>query len=326
MDLYPALVRRLAFRLDPERAHHSAFWFLERGWVPSLRRATPSLRSEVWGLTFDNPVGLAAGMDKDAVGLKSWRRLGFGFVEVGTVTPKPQPGNPQPRLFRLPSDRAIINRMGFNNSGAAAMAERLGRIKAGIPLGINLGKNKATPEEQAAEDYAEALRTLREHGDYFVVNVSSPNTPGLRGLQERGPLLEIAQTLRAIEPVKPILVKVAPDLTFDALDDVLSVCVKANLSGIVATNTTLSRTGLSADPSEAGGLSGAPLTVRADEVLSHLARHRPNGLVLIGVGGIMTPDDAKRKVDLGADLIQLYTGYVYGGPWLVPRILTALGG
>ncbi len=324
MDLYPALVRRLAFRLDPERAHHAAFWFLERGWVPSLRRTTPSLRREFWGLTFDNPVGLAAGMDKDAVGLRSWRRLGFGFVEVGTVTPKPQPGNPRPRLFRLPSDRAIINRMGFNNSGAAAMAERLGRIKAGIPLGINLGKNKTTPDERAAEDYAEALRNLRGYGDYFVVNVSSPNTPGLRGLQERGPLLDIARAMRNAEPDKPILIKVAPDLTFDALDDVLSVCVEATLSGIVATNTTLSRAGLKHDPDEAGGLSGAPLTLRADEVLWHLARHRPAGLVLIGVGGIMTPDDAKRKMDLGADLIQVYSGYVYAGPWLIPRILEAL--
>lgn len=295
--------------------------FIARGLVGS--ESAPLTKSErtVFGVKFPNPIGLAAGFDKNAVAVAHWHKLGFGFAEIGTVTRHGQPGNPKPRLFRLPEDQALINRMGFNNEGHEAVAARLKTSKSQIPLGINLGKSKITPLEEAAEDYLTSFRALKEFGAYVVVNVSSPNTPGLRSLQEKGPLLEIVQTLRKEDPSKPLLVKVAPDLTIDALDDVMEVAFEAGLAGIIATNTTLSREGLKHDPNEAGGLSGRPVQKLSDSVLDHLARQSDGKLVLIGVGGIFCADDAKRKLDLGASLVQIYSGWIYGGPTLVPDML-----
>ncbi|MBP2323992.1 dihydroorotate dehydrogenase [Kibdelosporangium banguiense] len=288
----------------------------------------------VFGVRFPNSVGLAAGMDKDGVALAAWPALGFGFVEVGTVTAVAQAGNEKPRLFRLPESAAIINRMGFNNSGAEALAERLARgPRLRVPLGISIGKSKVVPVEQAVEDYRTSLRALYQYGDYFAVNVSSPNTPGLRGLQDRAALSELLAELsleckalaeRERSVPRPLLVKIAPDLTDDAIGEVLQVCDQHGISGIIATNTTLSRDGLAADDQhlagQAGGLSGRPLTERAREVVTFVHKETGGRLPIIGVGGIMEVDDAARMFDAGASLVQLYTGFIYGGPGLVRRI------
>jgi dihydroorotate dehydrogenase len=283
----------------------------------SIRHRKPTT---VAGIRFPGLVGLAAGMDKDGVAIKTWGSLGFGFVELGTVTAQPQPGNDKPRLFRLPDSRAIINRMGFNNRGAQALADRLaaagvsrGNMALGIPIGISIGKTKNAPLPEAAEDYLISLRTLAPYADYLAINVSSPNTPGLRSLQDARALSELiaalvseAWQLAAGAPPVPILVKVAPDLTEEALEDVVQVCSEAGAEGLVATNTTLVRD---------GGLSGAPLTERAREVVRFLAARTT--LPIIGVGGIMTRDDGQAMLDAGASLLQIYTGYVYAGPALV---------
>ncbi|GLV46975.1 dihydroorotate dehydrogenase (quinone) [Thermus sp. LT1-2-5] len=327
-------MHRLLFALDPETAHELtlqalAFWS-GRGpllRVPGrlLRVEDPRLRVEALGLAFPNPLGLAAGMDKDARALGAWWALGFGFAEVGTLTPRPQEGNPKPRLFRLPEDRALINRMGFNNRGVLEAAKRLAAFRArGLPLpvGVNLGKNRETPLEQAAEDYLEALRLLEPHGDYFVLNVSSPNTPGLRTLQE-GPFLD--ELLFRLRPAtaKPLLLKVAPDLSWEALDQVVALALKHRLEGLVAVNTTLSREGLRGPLArEAGGLSGRPLKRRALEVLRHLAQ--VPGLTLVSVGGVETPEDLWERLKAGASLVQVYTGFVYGGPLFPRRLLKGL--
>jgi dihydroorotate dehydrogenase len=288
----------------------------------------------VAGIRFPGLVGLAAGMDKDGIGIKTWGSLGFGFAELGTVTARPQPGNDKPRLFRLPDSAAIINRMGFNNRGAQALADRLatagvarGNLAVGIPIGISIGKTKNVALADATEDYLVSLRTLAPYADYVGVNVSSPNTPGLRSLQDAEALAELiralvneAWRLAAGRPPVPIFVKVAPDLTESALDDVVSVCSDAGAEGMIATNTTLSRDGLPADQhvAEAGGLSGTPLTRRAREVVRLLAAR--TSLPIIGVGGIMSRDDGQAMLDAGASLLQIYTGYVYAGPALIDQL------
>ncbi|GDY32838.1 quinone-dependent dihydroorotate dehydrogenase [Gandjariella thermophila] len=348
--IYKQLVRRSLFRMqggDAEAAHE---WTLDalseicnsRAQLAALRRwyavRSPKLERTVFGLRFPNPVGLAAGMDKNGVVLPAWAALGFGFVEIGTVTRYAQPGNPKPRLFRLPDSEAVINRMGFNNEGADALATRL-RMHAHrvVPLGISIGKSKATPVAEAIEDYRYSLRTLYPYGDYFAVNVSSPNTPGLRGLQDRAALSELLEALRIDtnrlasiqgKPPKPLLVKVAPDLPDTAIRELVQVCLDRRISGVIATNTTLDRRGLAesdaAAAREQGGLSGRPLAARALEVVALISKETEGRLPIVGVGGIFGPDDAKRMFDAGASLIQVFTGFIYEGPALVRRINRAL--
>lgn len=317
---YEAL-RALLFRLDPEVAHEWAMTALQKG----LIRARPCIQDpvEVFGVRFPNRLGLAAGFDKNGVAISAWSKLGFGHVEVGTVTRHPQPGNPKPRLFRYPASRALINRMGFNNDGADALARRLETAPRTILIGVNLGKSKVTELDDAPGDYAYSFKLLAPLADYVVVNVSSPNTPGLRSLQEKGPLTRILWALRELDEHKPLLVKLAPDLEPSALDDLLELADDFRLSGLVATNTTLSREGLPTDPAQAGGLSGAPLQPKADQVLDYLHRARPD-LPLIGVGAVLEPEDARRKLALGATLVQAYTGFVYGGPDWPSKIAAAL--
>jgi dihydroorotate dehydrogenase len=335
--LYDRLLRPLLFRLDPERAHHLGIAALRAaGLMPGLSRALigaradadPRLAQKLWDLDFPNPLGLAAGFDKDGVALPGFAALGFGFLEAGTVTPKAQPGNDKPRIFRLPEDRALINRLGFNNAGAAAMAARLTRVsaakKGSIPLGINLGKNKITPAEAAVEDYRESARLLQSCGDYFVINVSSPNTPGLRDLQAPAQLAALVAAVRGEIGGKPLLVKFAPDLGDDELAGSLRASESAGAAGFILTNTTLARAGLkSPAASETGGLSGAPLAARA---LAALKALRPvTKLPLIGVGGVMTSGDLFARLSAGANLCQGYTGLIYGGPDWPGGLLRGLG-
>jgi dihydroorotate dehydrogenase len=330
-----ALLRPLLFLLSPERAHKVTFALLEvakhiPGALALVGGKRPPLAAavELMGLKFPGPVGLAAGMDKDARHVDALARIGFGHVEIGTVTPLPQSGNDRPRLFRLKADRALINRMGFNNEGAIAAAARLKERVAGIVVGGNIGKNKVTPNEQAVDDYVECFTVLDPFVDYFVVNVSSPNTPGLRALQEKGPLLEILSRLNTLNERsrrRPILLKIAPDLTNEQLDDVVSVVQESGIQGVVATNTTIERNGLNTSRNEldtigAGGLSGAPVRQRSTEVLRYLRSRLPKPFVLIGVGGIDSAEAAMEKLDAGADLVQVYTGLVYEGPALLDRI------
>lgn len=322
MSLYSSL-RPLLFGLEPESAHNIGLWAVSHRLVSAERVSDPAT---VFGVTFPNRVGLAAGFDKNGLALDHWKHLGFGFVEVGTVTRHSQPGNPKPRLFRYPKDRAIINRMGFNNEGADALARRLEVADPGIPIGVNIGKSKVTPVEEAAEDYAYSYRLLAPKADYVVVNVSSPNTPGLRSLQDKEPLDRLFQTLKDVDFTKPLFVKIAPDLTLGQIDDVIEVVQKNKLTGIVTTNTTLSRDGLATDPQQDGGLSGAPLTALADGCLEYVRSQCDPNLVVIGVGGIMTGEDAVRKISLGADLVQVYSGWVFGGPEFVPDVARALAG
>ena len=341
--MYKSFVKPLLFKLDAERAHHFTFDNLKRAsqlpGTKALLRGLynyqhPSLAREVFGLKFANPVGLAAGLDKNAVLTDELATLGFGFVEIGTVTPRPQPGNPQPRLFRLPQDGALLNRMGFNNDGAATVAARLARRQnRQLLIGGNIGKNKDTPNERAADDYVAAFEALAEQVDYFVVNVSSPNTPGLRELQDKKPLINLLQQVQdrnlARPAPRPLLLKIAPDLTNSQLDDILEIARETQLSGLVATNTTISREGLATPAATvagygAGGLSGRPLRARATEVIAYLHRHSQGGLPIIGAGGIHSVQDALEKLAAGASLVQLYTGFVYEGPALVSRINRAL--
>ncbi|WP_354582384.1 quinone-dependent dihydroorotate dehydrogenase [Hymenobacter sp. UYP22] len=341
--MYNALVKPLLFRLDAEKAHHLVFNNLKRAYrLPAAAAALrglyglrhPNLEREVFGLRFQNPVGLAAGFDKNAELTTELAALGFGFVEIGTVTPRPQPGNPTPRLFRLPQDGALLNRMGFNNHGAEAAAARLRqRRPEGLIIGGNIGKNKDTPNEQAAQDYVACVEALHEVVDYFVVNVSSPNTPGLRQLQEREPLIQLLQQVQernqALPKPRPLLLKIAPDLTDSQLDDILLIARETNLSGLVATNTTISRDGLTTPAAQvaglgAGGLSGKPLRQRATEVIRYLSQHSRGQLPIIGVGGIHSAADAREKLEAGASLLQLYTGFIYEGPALVRQINSAL--
>nr|BFE66525.1 quinone-dependent dihydroorotate dehydrogenase [Dactylosporangium thailandense] len=325
--LYERTVRPVLFRLhggDAESVHERTLRMLAR--LPRARRALspPGARRTVFGVDFPNPVGLAAGMDKDGRALGAWPRLGFGFVEVGTVTRHAQPGNDRPRLFRLPQHEAIVNRMGFNNAGAEALAARLRALgPLPVPLGISLGKSKVTPLTGAVEDYVHSFRQLYGLGSYFAVNVSSPNTPGLRELQDKAHLSALLGALRseaqALGGEVPILVKVAPDLTETALGDLLDVCLGLGVAGLIATNTTIERPGVTTP--ETGGLSGRPLAPRALEVVRFVAKE--SGLPVIGVGGITRPDDAARMLDAGAALVQLYTGFIYHGPALVRGAVAA---
>lgn len=336
------LVKPLLFAMDPETAHHTVSGGLRsfcKIWGGRrLLRAVygydhPSLEREVFGLKFRNPIGLAAGFDKNAEYVEEMAALGFGFIEIGTVTPRPQPGNDRPRLFRLVDDRALINRMGFNNQGVDVAAMRLSQLKdrRHLIIGGNIGKNKLTPNEEAVSDYIKCFDALFDVVDYFVVNVSSPNTPGLRALQEKEPLTRILNTLQQRnhkgDLSRPILLKIAPDLTDDQLDDIIEIVQETGIAGVIATNTTTARDGLRIGgrfTSEVGGMSGKPLAKRATEVIRYLATKSEQAFPIIGVGGIHTPDDALEKLAAGAALVQLYTGFIYEGPDLVKRICKKL--
>lgn len=319
-----AAVRRALFAVPPERIHTLVFAALRTATATEtarrlLRRALaprdPILASTVFGVRFPGPLGLAAGFDKDGMGLDTWGALGFGYAEVGTVTARPQPGNPAPRLFRLPADRALLNRMGFNNHGAGQLALRLTRHHPDVPIGVNIGKSKVTPPEEAAEDYRSSARLLGPLAAYLVVNVSSPNTPGLRDLQAVESLRPILTAVLA-ETSTPVLVKIAPDLSDSDVDAVADLAVELGLAGIVATNTTVSRAGLATPDVEAlgpGGISGPPVAQRALQVLRRLHARVGGQLVLISVGGIETADDAWERIVAGASLLQGYTGFIYGG-------------
>lgn len=323
------------FRLDPETAHHLVLRGLKAArQVRLLHAATPAAPCTVMGLRFANPVGLAAGLDKNGDYIDALAALGFGFIEVGTVTPRPQPGNPRPRLFRLPAARAIINRMGFNNRGVDYLVERVRHSRYRGVLGINIGKNADTPVERAAEDYLIGLRKVYPHAGYVAVNISSPNTPNLRRLQEHDALLALLQALKAEQArlaeqhrrYVPLAVKIAPDLSAEAVADVAALIRDQHIDAVIATNTTLDRTAVSTLPhgNEAGGLSGAPLTVRATEVVRQLRAVVGEAVPIIAVGGIMNAADAAAKRQAGAALVQLYTGFIYRGPVLIDEALAAL--
>jgi dihydroorotate dehydrogenase len=331
---YTHLVRPALFRIgggDPEAAHEFTLRALARASaVPPVLAAArswfavPAPRT-VFGVRFPNPVGLAAGVDKNGVALPGWAALGFGHVEVGTVTWHPQPGNPRPRLYRLPASGALINRMGFNNDGAQTLADRLRQLgRLPVPLGISIGKSKITPVADAVDDYRSSLRVLHPYADYVAINVSSPNTPGLRGLQDRVLLDELLAELATLGVPTPVLVKIAPDLTDEAIAEVLAVCVDRGVAGVIATNTTLSRDGIAPRDAEigrqSGGLSGRPLAQRALAVVAFVHRETAGALPVIGVGGIGSVEDALRMLDAGASLVQLYTGFIYRGPGLVRSI------
>ena len=335
--MYQRLLRPIFFLFDPEKIHHVSFrlirWVHAIGLGLLIRRYyhlnQPRLKREVFGLTFPNPVGLAAGFDKDALAYKELSNFGFGFIEIGTVTPKPQEGNPKKRLFRLPDDKGVINRMGFNNKGVAHAVERLKSNKGRVLIGGNIGKNKVTPNDRAVDDYLVCFEALFDEVDYFVVNVSSPNTPNLRDLQEKGPLTELLNTLQnrnnTKDNPKPILLKIAPDLTQGQLDDIIEIITETKIAGVIATNTTLSREGLNhPNKLETGGLSGKPLTQRSTEVIRYLHQKSKAAFPIIGVGGIHSPQDALDKLAAGATLVQLYTGFIYEGPGLIRNINRAI--
>jgi dihydroorotate dehydrogenase len=341
--MYKYLLKPLLFALPPETAHHLVTTLLKKALlIPGIRLLLGrhfqlkhrSLKRHVFGLNFENPIGLAAGFDKDGKYYRVMKSLGFGFIEIGTITPVAQKGNPLPRLFRLPKDHALVNRMGFNNEGVDALVERL---KAGKPsnliIGGNIGKNKNTPNELATRDYAICFEALFPYVDYFVVNVSSPNTPGLRDLQDKEPLTSLLSHLQSLngqkEKAKPILLKIAPDLTNSQLDDILEIVHQTKIDGIIATNTTISRAELLTDIDYvqkigAGGLSGFPVKNRSTEVIRYLFNKSGGKLNIIGVGGIASPQDAIEKLEAGATLLQVYTGLVYEGPGLVKKINRAL--
>ena len=335
--MYKSIIRPILFSFDPEKVHYFTFSMIRAAskipFFPSIFRGMynvkdPRLERKLFGLTFPNPVGLAAGFDKDARLYNELSNFGFGFIEIGTITPKPQDGNPKKRLFRLREDSGIINRMGFNNGGLELAIERLKKNK-GVLIGGNIGKNKITPNEEAVNDYVACFEGLFDYVDYFVVNVSSPNTPNLRALQDKEPLTKLLQTLQdlnAEKPArKPILLKIAPDLTDDQLLDIIDIVITTQIDGVIATNTTVSRDGLtSKNKSEVGGLSGKPLTNRSTEVIRFLAEKSNKAFPIIGVGGIHSASDALEKIEAGADLVQLYTGFVYEGPNLITSINKAL--
>lgn len=337
--MYKFLLKPILFLFPPEKAHHLTIFLLKTilliPGISHLFRAiykvkNKQLKRNIFGLEFENPVGLAAGFDKDGKYYKPMAALGFGFIEVGTVTPKPQIGNPQPRLFRLPKDNALINRMGFNNEGVDALVSRLKKGKPkNVIIGGNIGKNKTTPNEQASDDYAICFEKLFPYVDYFVVNVSSPNTPNLRALQDKEPLtklLTLLQNLNHQKPnPKPILLKIAPDLTNEQLDDILEIVENTKIAGVIATNTTIGRGGLKTSTARikeigAGGLSGAPVRNRSTEVIRYLYQKSGGKLDIIGVGGIAKPQDAIEKLEAGAKLVQVYSCMVYEGPSIVKNI------
>jgi len=334
-----SLIKRFLFLFQPETAHHLTFFLLRIPGAASLmgalyRKPHTALQKKVFGLTFPGPVGLAAGLDKNALAFEEFGKLGFDFIEVGTLTPKAQPGNEQPRLFRLVKDHALINRMGFNNDGVEIASLRLAKRKnKALIIGGNIGKNKLTPNENATNDYVICFNALFDVVDYFVVNVSSPNTPGLRALQEKEPLLKLLKTIQELNltktKAKPILLKIAPDLSNEQLDDIIDIVNQTKIAGVIATNTTISRAGLNTPEVEvknlgAGGLSGNPLRQRSTEVIAYLKQKSGNAFPVIGVGGIHSAEDAIEKMKAGADLIQLYTGFIYEGPQLIKDIHTRL--
>lgn len=335
--MYKSFFRPLFFLFDPEKIHHFTFGLIRLickiPGIPLLFKKVylvedKRLEKNLFGLTFKNSVGLAAGFDKDAKLYNELSNFGFGFIEIGTLTPKPQDGNPKKRLFRLKADQAIINRMGFNNGGVFEAVERL-KMNSGVLIGGNIGKNKVTPNEHAVEDYKICFNALFDYVDYFVVNVSSPNTPNLRELQEKEPLKLLLNALQAEnykqQVRKPILLKIAPDLTNEQLMDIIDIVMDTKIDGVIATNTTISREGLiSESKKESGGLSGKPLSVRSTEVIKFLAEKSNKAFPIIGVGGIHSVQDALEKLDAGADLIQLYTGFIYEGPKLIKDINKAL--
>ena len=335
------IIKALLFRFDPEKIHHfvtGGFRAFNRIWgvkyllKSSFQLEDVRLERDFMGLKFKNPVGLAAGFDKNADFIEDLAEFGFGFIEVGTITPLPQPGNDKPRMFRLPSDKALINRMGFNNQGVDVVADRLTRInRKGLIIGGNIGKNKITPNEDAVSDYIKCFDRLFEVVDYFVVNVSSPNTPGLRELQEKEPLKNILNALqqrnRKNNISRPILLKIAPDLINSQLDDIIEIVLETQIAGVIATNTTILREGLFSEDkltNQSGGLSGKPLKTRSTEVIQYLSKHSNKAFIIIGVGGIHSPEDAMEKLNAGASLVQIYTGFIYEGPALVRRILKAI--
>ncbi len=330
------ILKQILFLFDPEKVHNFTFKFI-RFWlkVPGIKSVwkkkyvleNEKLHRNVFGLTFKNPVGLAAGFDKNASLYNELGHCGFGFIEVGTVTPEPQPGNPKKRLFRLKKDEALINRMGFNNHGVQEMVQRLKNKNTDLLIGGNIGKNKTTPNEQASDDYLKSFEALHPYVDYFVVNVSSPNTPNLRALQDKEPLTALLTALnnknQKQERQRPILLKIAPDLTNNQLDDVIDIVLSTNTDGIIATNTTIDRSNLTVEnPKDfgPGGLSGKPLRKKATEVIRYLHGHSEGQIPIIGVGGIHSPEDALEKLEAGAELVQLYTGFVYEGPELIRKI------
>lgn len=345
--MYKKVLKPIFFRLDAEHAHNVVFNFLSTTYklplIPQLLKKlfsydSPVLEKNVFGLKFKNPVGLAAGFDKNGKYINELACFGFGFIEVGTVTPMAQVGNDIPRLFRIPNDEALINRMGFNNDGVKALVENLRKIKTDIIIGGNIGKNKSTPNEQAYEDYKICFIHLFELVDYFVVNVSSPNTPHLRELQEKEPLKKILIELNSLNSEigfqknvkrKPILLKIAPDLTTSQLDDIIEIVQTSKIDGIVATNTTVTRYGLQTDKSVVenignGGLSGKPLQSRSTEIIRYIHEKSNGTIPIIGVGGIHSAVDAKEKLAAGASLVQIYTGFVYEGPGLIKKICKEL--
>ncbi len=335
--MYKQLIRPLLFCFDPEKVHYFTFSLIRLlSKIPGVSFIfkaiyevnDPRLEREVFGLKFKNPVGLAAGFDKDAKLYKELSNFGFGFIEIGTVTPKAQDGNPKIRLFRLKEDAAIINRMGFNNGGVQEAVERL-KSNTNVLIGGNIGKNKLTPNELATSDYEICFDALYDYVDFFVVNVSSPNTPNLRELQEKEPLTQLLNSLQnknlARPKQKPIVLKIAPDLTNEQLLDIIDIINTTKIAGVIATNTTISREGLQSENKvETGGLSGKPLTKRATEVIRFLAEKSNKSFPIIGVGGIHTAEDALEKLEAGASLIQLYTGFIYEGPALIKKINKAI--
>jgi dihydroorotate dehydrogenase len=334
-NLYERLVRPLLFSLEAESAHHFTIASLRRAshFDPALRAlkrfTPPSKPKTLFGLNFPNPIGLAAGLDKNGVALPAWAALGFGFIEIGTVTARAQPGNPKPRIFRLPAQKALINRLGFNNDGADAIAKRLSGLRdngrwPAVPVGINIGKSRTTPLERATDDYLYSFRVLRDFADYITLNVSSPNTPGLRDLQEPAALSRLLHAI-ANEPgpvAKPVVVKISPDLSGVELEAVLAACEENGVAGIIATNTTLDHSSVPPELDKEGGLSGAPLREKSTALLRGIAAN--SKIPVIASGGICDSKSAREKFDAGAELVQLYTGFVYRGPQLLREIMEEL--
>jgi dihydroorotate dehydrogenase len=333
VPLYERLVKPILFAMDPEQVHEMAIGVLETlsqlRWLLDMvpRPRDQRLNREVFGVRFPNPIGLAAGFDKNARALPAWEALGFGFIEIGTITAQGQAGNPRPRIFRVPEQNALINRLGFNNEGVEKIALRLEQFLRSsawpkIPVGINIGKSKIVPLEEAATDYVRSFQRLQRLGDYFVLNVSSPNTPDLRKLQEKTAIGELFKAIQQENQGKPLLVKIAPDLTLEQVDHILTLATKYQLAGVVATNTTTDQQTIPDHRRQSGGLSGRPLRPRSLEILCHIKKNSP--LPVISVGGIMSEDDAKERFDAGAELVQIYTGLVYRGPRLVREIAAAV--
>ncbi len=331
MNFYEQVLRPLLFLADPEAVHHLAMDALKVT-GPLLQKFAPEpdprLAREVFGLRFPNPVGLAAGFDKNGVALPAWHGLGFGFAEIGTITARGQVGNPKPRIFRVPEAQGLINRLGFNNDGCDVVAARLQRLQQSsrwpaIPVGVNIGKSKVTPLEEATADYLLSFERLQHFGDYFVLNVSSPNTPGLRSLQDRSALDELLGHIqRRNSGARPVLVKIAPDLEWVAIEEIIALVEEHKLAGIIATNTTIDHSSIAEARRQRGGLSGAPVRARSTEVVRFIAER--SKVPVVAVGGIMDADSALEKFDAGAALVQVYTGYIYRGPGLVGEICRAL--